>query len=240
MSMRWLITFIFVFLGLFLFPAFTGAESLQEIKTVEAYRLSQEQIEKYLLPQDKRDNNYQLSLSKEIKTVEAYINSISTLRAKFVQTTNDGKQVGGIFLLKRPGKMRFEYAPPLTDFIVADGTFIYYYDGKMKQQSNVLISKSLASFFLRPNLKFSEDISVSDIKHDDGLLWITLVQSEDPLSGSITLIVTENPMQLKKWIVVDAQGLVTKVELFDVESKIKIDDDLFYYYDPERKNSSYN
>lgn len=177
---------------------------------------------------------------QEVKAVEAYINSISTLRAQFVQTTGDGKQVGGTFLLKRPGKIRFEYEPPLTDFIVADGTFIYYYDGQMKQQSNILISKSLASFFLRPDLKFSEDISVSGIKRDDGLLLVTLVQSEDPLSGSITLIVAENPMQLKKWIVVDAQGLITEVELFDVESGIKIDDDLFYYYDPERKKPSYN
>ena len=207
MSIRWVVVFIFIFLGLFLFPVFAGAEQGQ---------------------------------LQEVKAVEAYINSISTLRAQFVQTTGDGKQVGGTFLLKRPGKIRFEYEPPLTDFIVADGTFIYYYDGQMKQQSNILISKSLASFFLRPDLKFSEDISVSGIKRDDGLLLVTLVQSEDPLSGSITLIVAENPMQLKKWIVVDAQGLITEVELFDVESGIKIDDDLFYYYDPERKKPSYN
>ena len=207
MFMRWLAAFIFVFLGLFLFPIFADA--------------GQGQLQ-------------------EVRAVEAYINDISTLRARFVQTTSDGKQVGGTFLLKRPGRMRFEYAPPLTDFIVADGLFIYYYDGQMKQQSNVLISKSLASFFLRSDLKFSGDISVSDIKRNDGLLRVTLVQSEDSLAGSLTLMVAENPMQLKKWIVVDAQGLVTKVELFDIESGVKLDDDLFYYYDPERKKPSYN
>lgn len=207
MFMRWLAAFIFVFLGLFLFPIFADA--------------GQGQLQ-------------------EVSAVEAYINDISTLRARFVQTTSDGKQVGGTFLLKRPGRMRFEYAPPLTDFIVADGLFIYYYDGQMKQQSNVLISKSLASFFLRSDLKFSGDISVSDIKRNDGLLRVTLVQSEDSLAGSLTLMVAENPMQLKKWIVVDAQGLVTKVELFDIESGVKLDDDLFHYYDPERKKPSYN
>ena len=207
MFMRWLAAFIFVFLGLFLFPIFADA--------------GQGQLQ-------------------EVSAVEAYINDISTLRARFVQTTSDGKQVGGTFLLKRPGRMPSEYAPPLTDFIVADGLFIYYYDGQMKQQSNVLISKSLASFFLRSDLKFSGDISVSDIKRNDGLLLVTLVQSEDSLEGSLTLMVAENPMQLKKWIVVDAQGLVTKVELFDIESGVKLDDDLFYYYDPERKKPSYN
>ncbi len=177
---------------------------------------------------------------QEIKAVETYLNGISTLRAHFVQTTSDGKQVEGIFLLKRPGKMRFDYAPPLTDFIVADGSFITYYDGRMKQQSNVSIDRSLAGFFLRPNLKFSGDISVSGVKRDNSFLWVTLVQSKEPLAGSMTLVLTENPMQLKKWIVVDAQEMITKVELSNVESGVKFDDDIFHYYDPKRKNIFYN
>ncbi|MFH1157433.1 MAG: outer membrane lipoprotein carrier protein LolA [Pseudomonadota bacterium] len=177
---------------------------------------------------------------REAGAVEAYLNGISTLRARFVQTAGDGRQAGGTFLLKRPGRMRFEYAHPLTDFIVADGLFIYYYDGQMKQQSNVPIGESLAGFFLRPDLKLSGDIGVSGIKRDGGLLRVTLVQSEDPLAGSLTLALTEHPLRLKKWIVVDAQGLITEVELFDVESGVKLDDDAFHYYDPERKNPSYN
>ena len=214
--------FIFAFFGLFL---------LLEVKVAEAY----------LLPHERRDDNIRLlGFIKQVKAVETYLNSISTLRAHFVQTTSDGKQVDGTFMLKRPGRMRFDYAPPLTDFIVADGSFITYYDGRMKQQSNVSIDKSLAGFFLRPNLKFSGDIRVSGVKRDNGILRVTLIQSGDPLAGSMTLVLTENPMQLKKWIVVDAQELVTKVALSNVESGVKFDDDIFHYYDPELKNTFYN
>jgi len=176
----------------------------------------------------------------ETLQVEAYLNGIHTLKARFIQTSGDGKQVAGDFYLDRPGHMRFQYDPPVTDFIVADGLFVYYYDGQMKQQSNTPITLSLADFFLRKNLSFSGDLKVSGIKRDGGLLQVTLVQTKDPLAGSLTLGFTENPMQLKKWRVVDPQGAVTEVELFDLQTGITLKSNLFKYYDPSHNNPSYN
>src|ERR1035437_5408290 len=158
-----------------------------------------------------------------VKAVEDYLGSITTLRAHFIQTANDGKQLTGIFYLNRPGRMRIEYTPPVKDFIVADGFLIYYYDGQMKQQSSTPISKSLADFFLRKDLKLSVDISVSDIKRDKDTLQMTLVQSRSPLARALTLILGENPLRLQKWRIVDAQGLVTEVSLSDIETGIALD-----------------
>jgi outer membrane lipoprotein-sorting protein len=175
-----------------------------------------------------------------VKTIENYLNGVVTLRAHFTQTADDGKQVSGTFLLKRPGRMRFDYAPPLTDFIVADGMFVYYYDGQMKQQSNTLISQSLADFFLRKDLRLSGDIRVTDIRRTRGLLQVTLVQSKSAAAGSLALLFGEHPLQLKKWRVTDAQGLMTEVALSRIETGIALDSDQFHYYDPARKNHLYN
>jgi outer membrane lipoprotein-sorting protein len=175
-----------------------------------------------------------------VQSVESYLNNIGTLRARFVQTANDGTQAGGDFLLKRPGRMRFQYDKPVTDFIVADGSMIYYYDGQMKQQSSAPISKSLADFFLRKNLNLSGDIRVSDIKRVKGLLNLTLVQAKDPLSGTLTLILSENPMELKAWRIVDAQGLVTTVSLSDTVTGQHLDNKYFHYYDPKHQESNLN
>ena len=175
-----------------------------------------------------------------VKSVEDYLGGITTLRAHFIQTANDGKQLTGIFYLNRPGRMRIEYTPPVKDFIVADGFLIYYYDGQMKQQSSTPISKSLADFFLRKDLKLSGDISVSDIRRDKDTLQMTLVQSHNPLAGSLTLILGANPLQLRKWRIVDAQGLVTEVSLSDIETGIALDSNLFHYYDPAHKAHLYN
>ena len=175
-----------------------------------------------------------------VKTVEDYLGGLTTLKAHFVQTANDGKQLTGTFYLDRPGKMRINYDPPVTDFIVADGLLVYYYDGQMKQQSNTPISRSLADFFLRKTVKLSGDISVSDMKKDKNTLQMTLVQTKNPLAGSLTLVLSENPLQLQEWRIVDAQGLVTGVKLSDVTTGITLDSDLFHYYDPAHKAHLYN
>lgn len=177
----------------------------------------------------------------EVKAAQDYLQNLKTLKARFIQTSNNGTQLGGDFMLKRPGRMRFEYDHPVKDFIVADGLMIYYYDAEMKEQKNTLISQSLADFFLRENVSFSGDVMVTDVKRADGLLQITLSQTKDPRAGSLVLGLTEKPeLELKKWRVVDAQGMTTEVELFDVISGIKMDNSKFHYYDPEHKKSRYN
>lgn len=176
----------------------------------------------------------------DVPAIEAYLNSLSTLKSRFVQTTDNGKQVTGTFMLKRPGRMRFEYDPPIEDFIVADGTLIYYYDGQMKQQSSVPISKSLADFFLRTDLKLSGDITVSDLSRANGALQATLTQSKDQMAGTLTLLFSEDPLRLKKWRIVDAQGTTTEVELYEVSPGIALSNSLFHYYDPDHKKTLLN
>lgn len=179
----------------------------------------------------------------DVARIESYLNNLKTLKARFIQTGADGNQAAGTFYLNRPGKLRFEYDDPVDDFIVADGMFIYFYDSQMKSQSSTTISNSLADFLLRENLSLSGDITVSDIeKTPDGkMILATLTQTSDPDAGSLTLGLLRKPdLQLKKWRVVDAQGGVTEVELFDIETGLKLDKDLFYYRDPEHTKPRYN
>lgn len=176
-----------------------------------------------------------------VAAVQTYLQGLRTLSAKFVQTAPDGTQVGGDFLLKRPGRMRFDYAAPVTDFIVADGRFIYYYDGQMKETANAPISQSLADFFLREKITLSGDIKVTDVKTENGLLMVTVVQAKDAGAGSLTMGLTTAPrMQLKKWRINDAQGGITEVELFEIAEGISIDSNRFDYYDPNRRDRGYN
>lgn len=178
--------------------------------------------------------------SADIAKVEQYLNGIKTLKARFIQTANDGQQIAGHFMLKRPGRLRFEYDPPVTDFIVADGLLVYYYDGQLKEQSSVPISNSLADFFLRPKLKLSGDLTVSGIKREGGFLQVTLQQTKEPLEGSLTLAFSEEPFSLRRWRIVDAQGAITEIELFDTQTGITLENSLFKYYDPEHTKTRYN
>lgn len=177
----------------------------------------------------------------DIQKAESYLKTFNTARARFVQTTHNGVQLVGTFYLDRPGKLRFEYDPPVEDFVVADGFFIYFYDAEAKEQTNAPIGQTLADFILRENINLSGDVKVSEIKRAGDLMQITLVQSADPEAGSITLGFQEEPFELKKWRVVDGQGLITEVELFYLKSGMKHPSGLFVYADPDQgRGKSFN
>lgn len=180
------------------------------------------------------------SADAAVLQVQAYLNGIQTMQAQFVQTGADGREASGTLLLKRPGRMRIDYDPPVTDFIVADGLMVYYYDGKMKQQSSTPISRSLADFFLRGDLALSGDISVSDIKRDGKTIELTLTQVKNPLAGSLTLMLAQSPMQLLGWRIVDVDGQVTQVRLSGTLTGIALSNAPFHYYDPAHSAPRYN
>jgi outer membrane lipoprotein-sorting protein len=183
------------------------------------------------------------SADQQIARIETSIQSISTLKARFIQTDNLGQQLTGTFYLSRPGKMRFEYDPPTGDFVVADGVNVYYYDAKLKQQSSALISQTLAHFFLRPEIKLSGDIKVADVIKGGGLLQARITRSKDPGAGSLTFGFAEDKkkqLQLKKWRVIDEQGAVTEIELFDTESGITLSKNLFRFINPAKSDNRIN
>lgn len=168
----------------------------------------------------------------DVARVEQYLNGVKTLQSKFIQTGHDGRQASGTFLLSRPGKMRLTYDPPFKDFIVADGLFIFYWDGEMRQQSSAPIGSSLADVILRKDLKLGGDVAVRKVSRFPGGLEVTLAEAKDAGKGTITLIFQDKPLTLLRWRVEDAAGLTTEVGLIDAQFGAKIDPDQFVFREP--------
>ena len=175
--------------------------------------------------------------AEDIERAEKYLQDMKSAQARFVQTTHDGTQLVGTFYLNRPGKLRFEYDPPIENFVVADGMFIYFYDAELEEQTNAPIRATLANFFLRKNFSFTDDLMVEDAKYAGGLLQVRVIQAEDQDAGSITFAFSENPFQLKKWRVIDQQGMITEVELFYLKTGVEHSSKLFIYIDPKKLNA---
>ena len=170
-----------------------------------------------------------------IRKAETYLNALTTLKARFLQVTDLGHTRQGTFSLKRPGKMRIDYDAPIKDFVVADGKFVYFWDAELKQQQNAPIGSTMADVILRPELKLSGDVTVTDVQRDAGVVDIGLVDSKEPGKGKLTLVFEENPFQLRKWKVLDATGATTEVSLSDLQPGAKLDDEQFYFRDPNRR-----
>lgn len=172
---------------------------------------------------------------EDVQHAETYLNSLKTAQSRFVQTTHDGTQLVGTFYLNRPGKLRFEYDEPIEDFVVADGMFIYFYDAELQEQTNAPIGQTLADFILRKNLSLQGDLTVKDVRRSGNYLQIELVQTADQGAGTLTLGFEEDPFTLKKWRIVDAQGLITEVELFYLKTGMDLPSSLFAYHNPVKK-----
>lgn len=192
----------------------------------------------FSLPTSLHAQEVKPATASDIEKAENYLQDLKSAQARFVQTTHDGTQLVGTFYLERPGKLRFEYDPPVENFVVADGMFIYFYDAELEEQTNAPIKTTLANFFLREDFSLTDDLIVKDAKFAGGLLQLKVIQAEEPEAGSIIFAFGDDPFTLKKWRVVDPQGMITEVELFYLKTGVEHEDGLFTYIDPKKRDGT--
>lgn len=162
-----------------------------------------------------------------LQRVENYLNGITTLAANFLQINQDGSISEGEIIIARPGRMRIDYAPPLKVQIISTDGWITYIDRELGQISQAPLNGSHADFLLRKQIRFGKDVVVSRIKRDANVVEITITRKEDPGVGSMTLIFADSPLELRQWLVVDAQRLTTRVTLLDTRFGLPLDPSLF-------------
>jgi len=96
------------------------------------------------------------------------------------------------------------------------------------------IGWTAASFLVKEPLQLSGDITVeSQQRESDGSLALTLVQTRKPQEGKVIIRVSENPMQLRGWTIVDNRGNRVNVSLTDFRIGTQLADSLFKYDGPD-------
>lgn len=183
-----------------------------------------------------------LALSDEnradIARVEDYLNGIVTLRAKFQQYSEAGGVVFGDIYVRRPGRMRVEYAPPVPVILVADGIAVSYYDSELDQLSQLPISATPVWFLLRDQVSLSDGVTITALDKKPGALRITMYQTSEPDAGSVDLIFGDQPLELRQWTITDAAGKQARIGLFDVRLGGDLPNELFATPRPQRRTGS--
>ena len=165
--------------------------------------------------------------------VEAYFNAIRTLQARFVQSNPNGNVVQGTLYIRRPGRMRFEYDAPSQLKIVADGTQVTMWDPATRDFGQWPIGWTAASFLVMEPFRLSGDITVESQQVQNGLLVLTLVQTRKPQEGKVMVRLSQNPLQLRGWSIVDNRGNKVDVTLTDLKTGLQLADSLFKYDGPD-------
>lgn len=161
-----------------------------------------------------------------LDSIEAYLDSITSLDSRFVQTNQDMTHLSGSFQLKRPHFLRFAYDDPPT-LIIARGERLVFRDGETREITEGSVEGTPAQFLLRPQIRFGDDVRVADLRRDSGFVAIILESVEEPGTGSISLILAEDPLALEQWLVRDAQGVVTRITLVSPSFGVELDNSLF-------------
>ena len=132
-----------------------------------------------------------------------------------------------------------EYAEPTNVLIVGNGDFIVYNDLDLDQITHIDYNDIPASLILSDKIKIDgKNVKVIDYYQDSGSTSITLDYAKKGNIGPITLIFSNNPMELKQWRIVDPQSVEVSVSLYDAKRDFDIGEDVFKFKD--KKKSSRN
>ena len=160
--------------------------------------------------------------------VETYLNGLTTLQARFLQSSSNGSYAEGDIYVQRPSRMRFEYDPPVPLLIIADGYTLALYDKELKQVTQVPIWETPLWFLFKDKIEIADTLVLTNLTYGAGAVNMTIQekQAEGNLS-SVTLTFSEAPVELRKWEVVDSQGLVVQTGLLNPRYGVAMDPALF-------------
>jgi outer membrane lipoprotein-sorting protein len=166
--------------------------------------------------------------AKAVDRINAYFNNITNLQGSFEQIDSTNKRSTGRFYVQRPGKIRFDYAPPSGLRIVADGSSLAIEDSDLKTVEKYPIQSTPFRLLLADAVDLARDARIVGVESAEGTLAVSLEDKSGDAAGTIRLVFeTGSDLQLKQWMITDAQGLTTRVVVNDVVSGRKVAADFF-------------
>ncbi|WP_294622640.1 outer membrane lipoprotein carrier protein LolA [uncultured Roseovarius sp.] len=167
--------------------------------------------------------------------ISSYLNSFSTASGEFTQINDDGTISTGEIYIKRPGRVRFEYAPPERTLVIADGDTVGIVDPKSNTDPEAYpLHRTPLKIILARNVDLTRERMVTGHASDGKTTTIRAQDPKNPEYGSIELVFTANPVELRQWVITDDTGGRTTVVLGDLETGVRLANKQFVI--PNRRN----
>jgi outer membrane lipoprotein-sorting protein len=164
-----------------------------------------------------------------IEKINAYFNTMKNIEGNFMQTDADDKHKRGKFYLERPGKVRFDYALPSKQKIISNGKYLAIEDHDLNTTDRYPLESTPFRMLLKENVDLAHDADIISLDVGDKIAVVTLQDREGKTGGQIRLFMDWPQVQLREWIITDAQGLNTRIELADLEMNKDLDPKLFNF-----------
>lgn len=174
--------------------------------------------------------------------VERAFAATATMTADFSQTAANGQVARGTMTLKRPGRIRFDYAGKTPYLVVSNGSTLSFVDYQVSQVSQWPVRSTPLGVLLDPKADLSRVARVLPDSQSP-LPGQVAVLAEDPKKPDLGRIVfflapdkaAPGGLRLTGWRVTDAQNNLTTVQLSNVRANIAVSDSGFGFKDPRQK-----
>ena len=162
-----------------------------------------------------------------LQKVNTALNTLSYFSAYFTQLSGAHQSEGQVYVLK-PGKLRFDYDPPVPTEIIADGTSVAVRDTKMATQDIYPIGQTPLKFLTHEPVDLARDFKITNVRVEPDRVLVAL-EDKTTFAGTskITLFFDQPRLLLKQWIVVDPQGVEISVVLNGINTTTRPDAKLF-------------
>ena len=167
--------------------------------------------------------------------ISAYLNNIKTAQTQFTQINDDGSISTGDIYISRPGRIRFDYNPPDDSLVLAEYSQVAVFDAKSNQPPERFPLKKTPLFLiLARTVNLSRAKMVVGHVSDGPTTTVIAQDPKHPEYGTIQMVFTGNPVELRQWIITDNAGQRTTMilgklvlggkfrrKLFDIDDEIK-------------------
>lgn len=155
--------------------------------------------------------------------ISRYLNQLQQAKGSFTQINDDGSISTGTISIRRPGRMRFDYNPPAQALVLASGGEVAIFDRKTGQgPERYPLRRTPLSIILAKNVDLGRANMVTGHSYDGTATTVRAQDPERPEIGSIELVFTGSPVELRQWVIHDDAGGQTTVILGELDRDVRL------------------
>lgn len=148
-----------------------------------------------------------------LSDLSGYLNDLRTAQGPFTQINSDGTVSTGTIYMHRPGRVRFEYDGDEL-LVMAGGGQLAIFDGRANSMPEQYpLAETPLRIILERNVNLAQSGMVTRQEFDGTSTRIVAQDPARPEIGTITLVFTPDPIELRQWVITDDGGQETTVVL---------------------------
>lgn len=174
-----------------------------------------------------------------LKDLSAYLNKLATVQTDFTQINADGSVSMGKLYIKRPNRVRFEYAPPDKSLVLASSGSVAIFDAKSNQPPEEYpLKRTPLNLILADKIDLGRAKMVVGHKEVENSTRVVAQDPENPEYGTIELVFTADPIALRQWVITDDLGQQTTVILGELQRVNDLKPSLFNITEEKDRRST--